>query len=132
MVGNCLTGDGVAVVPLRHGEAHPLCRLRKGPEPGHWHGAFTTAANFMLADGDALHRPRGGAHRVHLTDGQHLLDTGLGCQPSQAWAVDVFLALQAPHLQRIAVRTGGPTPQMHDGCGLADRHGNIALVSWAA
>lgn len=31
---DCLTEDGVAVVPLRHGEAHPVCRLKKGPEPG--------------------------------------------------------------------------------------------------
>lgn len=84
----------------------------------------------MLADGDALHRPRGAAHRVQLTDEQHLRDTGLGCQPSQAWAVDFFLALEAPHLQRIAVKTAGPTPQVHAGCGIADQHGNIALLSW--
>ncbi|MFV9457002.1 protein-L-isoaspartate O-methyltransferase family protein [Rhodococcus sp. NM-2] len=127
---DCLTEDGVAVVPLRHGEAHPLCRLQKGPEPGHWHGSFTAASNFMLADGDALHRPRGAAHRVQLTEEQHLLDTGLGCQPSQAWAVDFFLALQAPHLQHIAVKTAGPTPQVHAGCGIADQHGSIALVAW--
>ncbi|WP_331458005.1 protein-L-isoaspartate O-methyltransferase family protein [Rhodococcus opacus] len=127
---DCLTEDGVAVVPLRHGEAHPLCRLRKGTEPGHWYGAFTAAANFMLADGDTLHRPRGAEHRVQLTEEQHLLDTGLGCHPSQGWAVDFFLALQAPHLKRITVKTAGPTPQIHAGCGIADQHGNIVLVSW--
>ncbi|MFD7008099.1 protein-L-isoaspartate O-methyltransferase [Rhodococcus jostii] len=127
---DCLTDGGVAVVPLRHGEAHPLCRLRKGPEPGHWYGTFTAAANFMLADGDTLHRPRRTEHRVHLADEQHLLDTGLGCHPSQGWAIDFFLALHAPHLERITVTAAGPTPQMHAGCGIADQHGTIALVSW--
>lgn len=127
---DCLTEDGVAVVPLRHGEAHPLCRLRKGTEPGHWYGTFTAAANFMLADGDTLHRPRGAERRVQLAEEQHLLDTGLGCHPSQAWAVDFFLALHAPHLERIVVNTAGQTPQIHAGCGIADKLGDIALVSW--
>ncbi len=84
----------------------------------------------MLADGDALHQPRTAPNLLQLNDNQPLVDTGLGCQPAQAWALDFFLTLEAPYLQPVAVKTSGPAPQMHAGYGITGDGGEITIIPW--